>query len=89
MFLMSENQIVGSGIVSGLPGKDVFHGDHIRQGVIFTVKFVLLPDTPLPFPNHHDDPPRLCLTQVRNQFALWGFRYMRQSKFSSHLLGVM
>jgi len=68
----------------------VFHGDHIKQGVYkVTIKFVLLPNTPLPFSNHHDDPPQLCLTQVKNQFALWGIRYMCQSKFSFHLVGVM
>ncbi len=54
-----------------------------------TIKKELLPNTPLPFPNHHDDPPQLFLAQMKNQFALWGAMNMHKTKFSSHILGVM
>ncbi len=90
MFLMSKRQIASSSIVSRVLEKDVFHGDQIKVGVYkVTMKFVLLLDTPLPSPNHHDDPPQLFLAQVKNQFAFWGAMNIRKAKFSSHILKVM
>jgi hypothetical protein len=49
---------------------------------------MLLPKAFLPFFNHNDDPPQLCLNQVKNQFALWGAINMRITKFSCHILQV-
>jgi hypothetical protein len=50
----------------------MYHGAQIRQGVCkVEVKFVLMLETTLPFPNHHDDPPQEFLMQMKNQFTLW------------------
>ncbi len=52
---------MGSVVVFGLLGKDIFHGAQIRDNVYkVEVKFILLLEAPLPFPNHNDDPPQLC-----------------------------
>lgn len=61
MFLMNKRQLVGSVVVFGILGKDIFHGAQIRDNVYkVEVKFILLLEAPLPFPNHNDDPPQLC-----------------------------
>jgi hypothetical protein len=87
---MNKRQIASSGVMFGVLEKDVFHGDQIKVGGYkVALKFVLLPNTPLPFPNHHYDPPQLSLMQVKNQFALWGAMNMSKAKFSSHILGAM
>jgi hypothetical protein len=53
---MSNMQIASSAVVFGLPRKDMYHGVQIKQGAYkVDVKFVLMPKTSLPFPNHHDD----------------------------------
>jgi hypothetical protein len=67
----------------------MYHGAQIRQGVCkVEVKFVLMPKTTLPFPNHHDDPPQEFLVQVKNQFTLWA-DVMCRIKFFSHTLRVL
>jgi hypothetical protein len=64
---MNKRQIASSAIVFGLLGKDIFHGAQIKDGVYkVELKFVLLPEAFLPFPNHNDDPPQLCLNQVNS-----------------------
>jgi hypothetical protein len=66
------------------------YGAQIRQGVYkVDVKFVLMPKTPLTFPNHYDDPSQEFLTHVKKQFTLWGVINMCKAKFSSHILRVM
>jgi hypothetical protein len=90
MFLMMNTQIVGSAVVFGLPRKYMYHGAQISQGVYkVDAKFVLMLETPLPFPNHHDDPSQEFLAHVKNQFTLWGAINMCKAKFYSHILRVM
>lgn len=90
MFVMSNTQIAGSAIVFGLLGKYMYHGAQIQQVVYkVDVKFVLMLETPLPFPNHHDDQSQEFLAQVKNQFILWGAINMCKAKFSFHILRMM
>jgi hypothetical protein len=87
---MNNTQIVGSAVIFGLLGKHMYHGAQIRQGMYkVDVKFVLMLETPLLFPNHHDDPSQKFLAHVKNQFTLWGVINMCKTKFSSHILTVV
>ncbi len=54
---MSNTQIAGSVVAFGLLRKYMYHGAQIGQGVYkVDVKFMLMLETPLLFPKHHDDP---------------------------------
>jgi hypothetical protein len=55
---MNKRQIASNAIIYGLLRIDMYLGVQIRQGVYkVEVKLVLILETALPFPNHHDDPP--------------------------------
>jgi hypothetical protein len=48
--------LIASAIVYGVLG-DIFHGTHIVNGLYKVELFgMMLPDAPLPFPSHKDDP---------------------------------
>jgi hypothetical protein len=59
-------------VVYGLPGKYLFHGAYLIDGVYkVEVDAMMLPNVPLPFPNYKDELAQLCLKQVQGQFTLW------------------
>jgi hypothetical protein len=55
VWLMKGHNITVSVVVAGVVGTNLFHGANIQDGVYkVEVCGVMLPNTPLPFPNHND-----------------------------------
>jgi hypothetical protein len=72
MWLMKGHNIAASVVVVDVAGIDLFHGANIQDGVYkVEVREVMLPNTPLFFPNHNDEHAQLLLNHVKVQFTLW------------------
>ncbi len=68
---MKGHNIASSVVVVNVVGKDLFHGENIQDGQYkVEVREVMLPNAPLPFPNHNDEHAQLLLKHVKVQFTL-------------------
>jgi hypothetical protein len=72
VWLLKGHNIAANVVVVGVVGTNLFHGANIQDGVYkVEVRGVMLVDTPLPFPNHNDEPVQLLLKHVKAWFTLW------------------